>query len=254
MHLTTHRSTKRLVTTLLLLFLIGGPTVGPIYGQLAVADLGGLVQTTITAFNTAELVIHTLSQIENQVFMIENQVTNLATLDVSNIGALTGLFGNVLTVLSQADGITYSLGTIDNQFRDLYPELGLPASGGSQFIEALRAWNQQSRRAVQDAMRSQSVTEAIETDSVLIMDAVARSDTSTGNLSALQAGNQIDGLMAAQMVRMQEILAAVHRDQASKRAMETAINDAAIANAAYMMEGFGEATEVTPNAMPDLRY
>jgi P-type conjugative transfer protein TrbJ len=219
-----------------------------------VYDPANHVENIVTALQTGEMVLRQAEAIRNQLLMIENQVKNLAELDFSNIRGVSAALRGATRILGHTDGLTYSAGRIDRQFNGLYPAFGSSADSGKNFLRKVRGWNNQTRHAVRDAMRAQSIAERQEGTNLLIVGALGAAAGAAGNLQAQQAQSQMEGAKAAQLAQMQELMATADRHQASERAMDAAMIDAAIANSERWMRNFTVSTDVTPEAMPTLSY
>jgi P-type conjugative transfer protein TrbJ len=226
-----------------------------------VFDPTNLVQNAETAMQAAAMVAKAAEQIQNQITMINHQVeqiqhqlTNLAHLDASVLGNLNGQIHQFMGVLQHVNGLGYRVGVIAEQFNGLYPEFGLPPVDGQTYRDEQAKWNLQTRHALEDAMRAQSIVEQIGADQANLNATVDWSQAAVGNLQVLQAGNQIQGLVATQLMRLQQIIAASGRAQAAEMARRAAENDAAIGNSKRMMECFDCMEPTRPlNRLPRAR-
>jgi P-type conjugative transfer protein TrbJ len=222
-----------------------------------VFDPTNLVQNAETAMQAAAMVAKAAEQIQNQIIMINHQVeqiqhqlTNLDHLDPSVLSNLNGQIHQFMGVLQHVNGLEYRVGVIAEQFNDLYPEFGLPPVDGHTYRDEQAKWNLQTRHALEDAMQAQSIVEQIGEDQANLNATVDWSQAAVGNLQVLQAGNQIQGLVATQLMRLQQIMAASGRAQAAEMARKAAENDAAIGNSKRMMECFDCMSPTKPMSAP----
>ena len=231
---------------LLLLLTWAIPSTHAIFGVGDIVfDPTNLVQNAETAIQAAAMVAKAAEQIQNQIIMINHQVeqiqhqlTNLQHLDPSVLGNLNGQIHQFMGVLQHVKGLGYRVGVLTEQFNNLYPQFGLPPVDGHTYREEQERWNLQTRHALEEAMQAQSIVEQIGEDQANLNATVDWSQAAVGNLQVLQAGNQIQGLVATQLMRLQQIMAASGRAQAAELARKAAENDAAIGNSKRMMECF----------------
>ena len=240
------RQSRSRLLALLLSLLLGLPASEALFGVGDVVfDPTNFVQNTETAIQAAAMVAKAVEQIQNQVTMITHQVaqiqhqlTNLERLDPSVLDSMNGQINHFMAVIQSAHGLGYQVGQIADQFNQLYPEFGLPPLDGETYRDEQAKWNLQTRHALEQAMKAQSIVEQMSSDQAHLNSTVAWSQAAVGNLQVLQAGNQIQGLMATQLMRLQQIMVASQRAQTADLARQAAQNDAAIGNSRRLMECF----------------
>ena len=256
------RQSRPRLFALLLSLALGLPASEALFGVGDVVfDPTNFVQNTETAIQAAAMVAKAVEQIQNQVTMITHQVaqiqhqlTNLERLDPSVLDSMNGQIDHFMAVIKSAHGLGYQVGQIAEQFNGLYPEFGLPPVDGQTYREEQAAWNQQTPLALEQAVQAQSIVEHIATDQANLSATVAWSQAAVGNLQVLQAGNQIQGLMATQLMRLQQIMVASQRAQAAELARQASENDQAQGNARRLMEGYGEMGPTHPrSSLPPLQ-
>jgi P-type conjugative transfer protein TrbJ len=104
-------------------------------------------------------------------------------------------------------------------------------------------------------MAAQSIVEHLSRDRSNLSAAVSWSQAAAGNLQVLQAGNQIQALVATQLMRLQQLSAASQRAQAAELAQQAAARDASRANADRLMQCFTCMAPTQPlNAPPTLGF
>ena len=257
---------NRCAWTGVLLLLVASLVVGPRRGQAVlgvgdvVIDPTNLVQNTLTALRTLQTTVNQATQIANEVRMITNQVQqlanearNLAALPTSLLGDLQGQLRGYTATLSQAQGLSFHLGSIAPQFEHLYATFGQPARTSAGLLQQASQWTQQLRQASTAAMQVQSVWERLSGQQTQLQTALTASDTASGNLQVSQATNHLLGILAEQQASLQQILAASSRAEAALIATQAAQDDAARANAEHFMEGFTTMTPVQGIGIPPFR-
>src|SRR5262249_38192346 len=96
-----------------------------------------------------------------------------------------------------------------------------------------------TRRSLLEAMQAQSVVEALGDDLQRLQRTLGASQAAVGQLQALQAANELSGMALQHQMRLHYILSASTRAMSTFLAQLTASDQAARAQAARFMQGFG---------------
>lgn len=188
------------------------------HGQWAVIDSANLAQNIMTAARTLEEVNNQITQIQQAIQMLENQALNLASLPFSVVGALNADIAAVNQLMSQAQGLVFRIGQIDQQFQQLYPANYSSASNAQLLQDAQTRW-QTSLQGFQHAMDVQSqIVTNLPNDQQQMNTLVTQSQSAVGALQAMQAGNQLVALSTKQMLQLQALIASQARMQATEMA------------------------------------
>ncbi len=209
-----------------------------------VIDPTNLVQTTLTAVNTARSVaqqatalVKQATQIANQIKQLENDATNLVTIPVQMSAELTAVLGQYQALLRQAEGLAYDYSSV----RDHYERLFDAARRGR--LTSLPGYTAQLmtqlRQASGQAVQSQAILQRLSSHQGTLRRALAASEAAQGNLAVQQAGNQLSGVLATQQADLLHLLSTTGRAQVSLLAAQAALDDAARANAQGAMQGWG---------------
>src|SRR5208337_419467 len=152
--------------------------------------------------------------LQNQTQMLLNQARNLVNLPYSSLQAIEQSIARTQQLLNQAQRIAYDINRIDQAFQRIYPQ-GYTGSTSSQqlIIDAQQRW-QNSLAAHQDAMHVQAgVVQALDTTRSQSNALLSASQSATGSLQALQAGNQLIALQTRQLADLTALVAAQGRAQ-----------------------------------------
>lgn len=213
-------------------------SAAPGYGVIAVIDTAHIAKT-IT--NYYELVKHT----ENLIRILQDMDQNLLQMDHAVKWRMNNHVAQVLSDLITAHdntrGIVMHYQRVQDAYDRLYP--GFEGYNGMSAKDyALRAVDitRQAERAIFDAMRAQGFVAHAQDDYTNLNALLQHSDISEGALQALQAANQIGGIQITQLMRLQEIVAASSRAQASFYATQIQADQAAQQHMRNVMQDWGK--------------
>jgi P-type conjugative transfer protein TrbJ len=191
------------------------------HAVLPVVDAVNLTQNVLTAARTLQEVNNSIQSLENQATMLVNQARNLASLPYSSLSALEQSIAQTEQLLAQAQGIGYSVATIDQAFTQTYPMAYPSSASASQlFTDAQTRW-QNSMSAYQDAMRLQAgVVQNLDGTRAQIDALVGSSQGASGALQASQSGNQLVALQTRQLADLTAVMASIARAQSLEGARQ----------------------------------
>lgn len=211
---------KKTVAFIAAFAVVGFAPVPSALAQIPVTDVLNLGQNIMTQLNTLAATVNQLTQITNQMTQIANQVKNLQQLPA---GAAASLLGNFTTqstqmtgTMSTIGGLAQNISTLSSNYNGLYPNPsgGAPLTSG-QMLSQLQAWLTQSRQTYQGAYAAQArVIAALPQNSADVSSIMSQSQASQGNLDAVQAGNQLQAQVAAQLIQLNAQQAAMNQAQA----------------------------------------
>lgn len=168
----------------------------------------------------------TLSQINNQIRMLQNQATsltnqakNLTTVSFPELQAITQTIQQINQLMGQAQGIRFRVAGLDQQFRQMFPQSFNQALTVNARVVAAKTRLDTSMAAYKQTMMVQSrVAENVEADAQTLSSIVARSQGAEGALQVGQATNQLLALTAKQQFQIQQLMAAQYRAEAIEQA------------------------------------
>ncbi|PLP98001.1 P-type conjugative transfer protein TrbJ [Cupriavidus pauculus] len=214
---------------------------------VTVFDPANLVQNTMTAMRTLEMLQKQARQLQNQVQMLMYQQRNLVNLPFDVSRRLRSTLDATTQILARAQGLSLDVARLDQEFEQLYPERYAQAMSGNGMLQQARERWLNLRHGLQTALQVQAqVTQNLREDESVIADLLAKSQSATGALQAMQATNQLLALQAAQSIQAQQ-LQLTHSRAA---ALELAGQAAAVERGREMSRRFlGTGTPYTPHAV-----
>ncbi|GGF11525.1 conjugal transfer protein TrbJ [Aliidongia dinghuensis] len=186
----------------------------PARAQWIVYDPTNFSQNVLTAARELQQVNNQIQGLENQATMLINQAKNLASLPYSSVAQLEASIQRTEQLLTQAQRIAYSVGTIDQAFTQVYPQSYSGSTPNAQLLADAQTRWQNARAAYQDSMHVQvGVVQNLDNARTQINALISSSQSASGALQAAQSGNQLMGLAAQQLADVTSVIAAMARAQ-----------------------------------------
>lgn len=199
----------------------------PASAQFLVFDPSNYAQNVITAANTLKQIANQITSLQNEAQMLINQARNLANLPYSSLQQIQQSIQKTQQLLSQAQRIAYDVQQIDRAFTTTYAPASASQSNQALVANAQARW-QNSVAGLQDAMRVQAgIVGNLDSNRTQMSSLVSASQSATGALQAMQAGNQIVALQAGQLADLTAAVAAQGRAQSIETAQRVAAQDQA---------------------------
>lgn len=177
--------------------------------------------------------------------MLENMASDLRALPTSVMNDLRRDLYELETLIGSAQGIAYDSVRIDDAYGTVFSATYDPdVVTGVSLARDAAARYELSHAAVEDSLRAQARTiDALRADRVTLEDLFRESQGASGNLAAVQAGNQMQALAIKQRMQTQALLAAQARAEATAQAADLAESAAAKARLARFR---GDGNRYTP--------
>ena len=191
--------------SLILALLLAGSVMHPAFGQgMVVHDPANVAQNVLQAARA-------LQQVNNQIRQLENEVLMLKRLDLQMAPEVGQSIAAARELFSQAQAIRYNLGTIAADVKTLYPD-DYKDLGVEEMLKRSDIWIAQSRTSLQSVLEQQArAAAALETAQERTGRALDASGGAEGQTSAIQASNQILGVLSQQLADMQALQIAQSR-------------------------------------------
>ena len=179
------------------------------FGDIVI-DPTNLIQNVLTATRT-------LQQVQIQIQSLKNQAQHLVSQGFDVSGDLNQTLNEITRLTNEARALTYRIDQIERAFESHFPDAYADWSVTEQ-AQIADAQQDAAREAYRDSVMMQAqIVEAVQADARNLDNLIFASQTSAGELSAMQAGNQITALSAKQTMQMQEMMASQYRAQAIER-------------------------------------
>ena len=179
------------------------------FGDIVI-DPTNLIQNVLTATRT-------LQQVQIQIQSLKNQAQHLVSQGFDVSGDLNQTLNEITRLTNEARALTYRIDQIERAFESHFPDAYADWSVTEQ-AQIADAQQDAAREAYRDSVMMQAqIVEAVQADARNLDNLIFASQSSAGELSAMQAGNQITALSAKQTMQMQEMMASQYRAQAIER-------------------------------------
>lgn len=184
------------------------------YVQNYISALQSVRQTVLEAQTVAQQIM----QLRNEVQMIINQGLMLANLPTSLQNEIMNSFRSLETVMANSRGIVQDYNGLQSQFDDLFKTDDYTGWTGADYKNSVARLGQETLDAANNAMEAQGLIADLEADSVALDSLMTASKSAQGQLSALQAANEISGLMTQNLMRLETIVASSAKAQTTELA------------------------------------
>jgi P-type conjugative transfer protein TrbJ len=226
--------------------------------QWVVVDPTNLVENIISALQNTQTVLNQITQISHEVQSLAYQSQNLQSMppSVSNnvVGQYTTQFGKLVTAMQSINGIAQNVATLTGQYNATYPNTALSQGplSNANVMSQLTAWLNQSRSVYQGAYNTQAqVIASMPADTANIRTLLQTSGSSQGALDAIETGNQINGQVAAQLMKMNSQMATTNQAQLNWIAQQTQMIAQAQKTSQSAMVGYTAASTAAVNPTYD---
>ena len=194
-------------------------TSAPASAQIATFDAGNYSQNILTAARTLQQINNQIQSLQNEASMLINQAKNLSKIDFPQLQAITEKLQAIDRLMGQAQGISFRVDGIDEQYRKLFPEAFDAALKRDGQVAAAKARLHAQMSAFRQTMGVQSqVVENVQADAQTLSELVSKSQGAEGALQVTQATNQLLALTAKQQFQIQNLMAAQYRAQSTEAA------------------------------------
>jgi P-type conjugative transfer protein TrbJ len=210
------------------------------------AGVPGVFATEYTQLlNYAELV----GQLEKQVLMVENQLTQIADMTKNGLPITDQLFGTVGSdiaelrqVVNTGQALSYTMSNMDGAFKARFPGY----SSTTNYGQSYQQWSQTSLDSTLGALNAAGLQNSqFDSDTALLKTLQNQSTSSVGRMQALEVGNQIAENQSEQLMKLRQLMMA---DMQSKAAFQGAQVQADATRQANSDKFFGQ-SQVTSDGV-----
>lgn len=214
------RSVRSIVTALITVSTaITGPAhAGAVTGQatewtqlLNNAELVGLTgQSAEQIQNQLTQITQLAEQIQNQIRIYENMLQNTLQLPDHIWSQAENDLARLQSLVSQGEGIAFSMGNIDDVLKQRFKsfaefETGL--ANGEDFSSSYRSWSETNRETIAATLRAAGLTsEQFDSEESTMSQIRTMSETSVGQMQALQVGHKIAEQQVAQTQKLRGLV------------------------------------------------
>ena len=171
----------------------------PATAQMAVYDPAVHAQSVLSAARALEQIRHQIAAIEQQARMLERSQLDLSPELTQSIRSARDLF-------TEAEALAFDIGRIGRDIEALYPETWEAYDLESVLAQSQR-WRAASRASLARAMAAEArAAKSIDDTGTRLQSALGASQAAEGQTGAIQAGNQLEALSAAQLAEIHSLL------------------------------------------------
>ena len=182
----------------------------------------GAFATEITQLlNHAQLVMQYIrqgQQLANELNMYADMLKNTRSLPGYTFGAISNDINALATIVQGGQALAYSLGNLDQLFRQTYPGYGYNAGA---FYLQYRNWSQTSLDTTFGTLRAAGLQgQQLQSEQAIVSALKGSLQGSAGRLEAMQAVGNIAEQQVEQLMKLRELMIA---DMSSKQAYQAAM-------------------------------
>ena len=149
-------------------------------------------------------------QIQNQIRIYQNMLQNTLTLPSHVWGQVESDLNRLRSLVSQGQGIAFSMGNADDVLRQRFQSFSEFKSGlanGETFSASYRQWSDTNRDTIASTLRAAGLTAVQFTSEEATMSQLrSMSQSAVGQMQALQAGHQIAAQQVAQAQKLRGLV------------------------------------------------
>jgi P-type conjugative transfer protein TrbJ len=197
----------------------------------------GAFATEITQLlNHAQLVMQYVrqgEQLANEINMYADMLKNTRTLSAHTFGAIMNDINALTGIVQGGRALAYSLGNLDQLFRQTYPGYGYNAGA---YYTQYRNWSQTSLDTTLGALRAAGLQgQQLQSEQAILNSLKTSLQGTDGRLEALHALGDISEQQVEQLMKLRELMMA---DMSSKQAYQAAMVQQQAASAAAAQRFF----------------
>lgn len=184
-------------------------------------DAGAFATEVTQLYNHAQLVMQYIrqgEQLANELKMYADMIKNSRLLPAHTFGAIMNDINALAGIVQGGRALAYSLGNLDQLFRQTYPGYGYNA--GTYYIR-YRDWSQTSLDTTLGTLRAAGLQgKQLQSEQAILNSLRASLQGTAGRLEALHVLGDISEQQVEQLMKLRELMMA---DMSSKQAYQAAI-------------------------------
>jgi len=178
----------------------------------------------------AETALTEAQQLDQQVNMYKNMVTQGTLLSNLQWGTLSQDISNLNSLVARGTSISYATSNLESKFASSFPGYSSFLSAtptASQTQADLAAWSTQTNSAVSNSlMASQQQMNDVDQEDGTMTTIQQHSTSAIGQMQAIQAGNEMSAQIVQQLQKLRQLIASEMTMQAQALAAQQRTQDA----------------------------
>src|SRR5215469_1964041 len=183
-------------------------------------EAGAFATEVTQLLNHAQLIMQYIrqgEQLANEINMYADMVKNSRTLSAHNFGAIMNDINALANIVQGGRALAYSLGNLDQQFRQTYPGYGYNAGA---YYGQYRNWSQTSLDTTLGTLRAAGLQgRQLQSEQAILLALRQMATSADGRMQAIEVGNQISEQAVEQLMKLRQLMLA---DLQSKQAFQAA--------------------------------
>jgi P-type conjugative transfer protein TrbJ len=184
-------------------------------------EAGAFATEVTQLLNHAQLVMQYIrqgQQLANELNMYADMIKNSRTLSAHTFGAIMNDLNALAGIVQGGRALAYSLGNLDQLFRQTYPGYGYNA--GAYYLQ-YRNWSQTSLDTTLGTLRAAGLQgQQLQSEQAVLNSLRSSLQGTDGRLEAIHALGDISEQQVEQLMKLRELMMA---DMSSKQAYQAAI-------------------------------
>jgi len=185
------------------------------------ADAGAFATEVTQLLNHAQLVMQYIrqgTQLANELNMYANMVRNTNALPAQTFGSVMNDLNALAGIVQGGQALAYSLGNLDQLFRQTYPGYGYNAGA---YYTQYRNWSQTSLDTTLGTLRAAGMQgQQLQNEQAVLTALKASLQSTNGQQQALQALGDVSEQQVEQLMKLRQLMMA---DMSSKQAYQAAM-------------------------------
>lgn len=175
------------------------------------AELVDLLKSSgVQVENQIKQISQLAEQIQNQLNIYQNMLQNTAQLPNHIWGQVENDLKRLQTVVSQGDGIAFTMGNVDDVLKQRFKsfaELKSNLPAGQSFSSTYQIWSDTNRDTIAATLKAANLTsEQFSSEEATMASLRSISETADGQMKALQVGHQIAAQQVAQTQKLRGLV------------------------------------------------
>lgn len=177
---------------------------------IVVFDPSNFAQNVLSAIRALQSNVNEAKMLANQIISLANEAKNLTSLPWDLIDDFRDQLTDLFSTVGSVNGLMNNLATLQSRFEDLYPDIinNWDPVTRESMAQDMRRWISNTREMMLGAAKTGAqVLEGLPQNQAQLQKLMSDSQSSVGILQATQAGNQIAGTIAGQLIGLNTQLA-----------------------------------------------
>lgn len=140
--------------------------------------------------------------VQQQIQQTMDMARNLASLPQNVLSQISGQVSQLVSIVGQSDSLSYAMQNVDSSFQSQYQDF----TPDENYSDQYQQWSQNTNGSIENALNNQGLQASdFASESSALQRVTQLSQSGTGAMQVLQAGNQISGMVVQQLQKMRQL-------------------------------------------------